>query len=196
METELLEQIPDKQLEWKDTTSRLWKQDLYEFFKEQNLKNCLEIGTNHGWTSLWCSTIFDNVYTIEYDFSRYQSAQTHCEGRDNITFINGDAYMNHTYNQVPEDIDVIIIDCVHTYEAVIADINRALTYYNDKKIYIVFDDYGHPESTGVHQAIQQAIEQGLTVEKYIGQEAGYVVHRPNNTRFQLIHQEGIILSFG
>jgi len=197
MNNKLLEQIPDKQLEWKDTTSRLWKKDMYEFFKDKDVKKCLEIGTNHGWTALWCSEMFDEVYTIEYDPGRFQSAQKHCAGRDNINFINGDAYNDATYLNIPIDIDVVVIDCIHTFEAVIMDINRALKYYKEgKKVYLVFDDYGHPQSTGVYQAIHQAIDQGLTIEEYIGQPAGYVVQRPNNTQFQLIHQEGIILSYG
>ena len=192
---DILEKIPDKQLEWKDTTSRKWKWELYEFFKDKDVKNCLEIGTNHGWTAYWSSFIFDHVYSIEYDYNRYMSAKEKCAERDNITLINGDAYKDNTYNIIPRDIDVIIIDCIHIYDAVIEDINRALGYYKDKKIYIVFDDHGHPESTGVYQAIEQAINSGLVAEKYIGEPAGYVVRRPNNTQFQLIKQEGVILSY-
>lgn len=196
MYNDLLNIIPDKQMEWKDTTSRKWKLDLYEFFKDKNLNNCLEIGTNHGWTALWCSTIFKNVYTIEYDFNRYESAKKHCKNRQNITFINGDAYNNTTYNNIPNDIDVVVIDCVHTYDAVILDINRALNYYDGNKMYIVFDDYGHPTSTGVYHAIHHAIDSGLKIEKYIGHDIGYTVNRPDNTHFKLIQKEGIILSYG
>ena len=35
----LLEQIPDKQGASKDTTSRLWKKDVYNFFKDKNIEN-------------------------------------------------------------------------------------------------------------------------------------------------------------
>ena len=196
MMNEILEKIPDKQLEHKDTTSKLWKKDLYDFFKNKKTNNILEIGTNNGWTTFWCSHFFDHVYTIENSTERIQSSKNLCIDRKNITFILGDAYKNSTYANIPLNIDAIIIDCIHTYNAVIDDINRALTYYNNKKIYIIFDDYGHPESTGVHKAINEAIKMGLKVEKYIGQPAGYIVHRNNNTQFQLIHQEGIILSYG
>ena len=193
---EILERIPDKQLEHKDTTSRLWKRELYDFFKDKEINNILEIGTNHGWTTFWCSHFFNHVYTIENSPERVQFSKNICSDKDNITFILGDAYSDSTYQNIKDPIDMVIIDCIHTYEAVIVDINRALTYYNGKKIYISFDDYGHPESTGVYKAINEAMRMGLKVEKYIGQPKGYTVYRSNNTQFQLIHQEGIILSYG
>ncbi len=193
---EILERIPDKQFEHKDTTSRLWKKELYEFFKDKNVNNALEIGTNHGWTTFWCSHFFNHVYTIENSPERYHSSKKLCSEKDNVTFILGDAYLDSTYYSIRKPIDVVIIDCIHTYEAVIADINRALTYYRGDKIYLVFDDYGHSESTGVYEAINKAIQEGLEIEKFIGQPQGYVVHRPNGTTFHLDHQEGIILSYG
>ncbi len=193
---DILKQIPEKQLDHKDTTSRLWKQNLYDFFVDKKINNCLEIGTNSGWTSLWCSHFFNHIYTIENLRQRHNYAKGICSSRDNITFIMGDAYDDSTYKSIPKDMDVIIIDCIHTYNAVMADINRALTFYNNKKIYLVFDDHGHPELLGVHSAIQEAIDAGLKVEKHIGEPSGYVVNRPEGTSFELIRQEGIILSYG
>lgn len=194
----ILNEIPDKQYLFKDTTSRLWKKELYEFFKEISGLNCLEIGTNNGWTSLWCSYFFDHVYTIENSREKHDTAKQLAKyyNRYNITFILGDAYNDYSYIEVTRPINVIIIDCIHEYDYVLRDINRALQYYIDEKIYLVFDDYGHPESVGVHNAVQYAVQSGLKIETYIGQEAGYVVHRTNGTSFQLIHHEGIILSYG
>jgi hypothetical protein len=192
---DILQQIPDKQLEFKDTTSRLWKKELHEFFKDLPSMNCLEIGTNHGWTSLWSSYFFNHVYTIEHTQNRYESAKKLCSERDNITFILGDAYKDSTYDVIKKPINAVIIDCIHEYDYVIRDINKALSFYNNEKIYLIFDDYGHPETTGVYDAIQQAIQTGLKVESYIGEPAGYVVNRTNGTSFQLMHREGIILSY-
>ena len=86
---------------------------------------------------------------------------------------------------------------MHLYPHVIADINRALTFFNeDKGIYLVFDDYGHPESTGVKKAVDEAIKMGLKVEKEIGENPGFTVTRTDGTNFSLAHKEGMILSYG
>lgn len=195
----LLEQIPDKQGTSKDTTSRLWKKDVYNFFKEKNLENVLEIGTNQGWTALLFSHISKQVHTVELRPEMISLAKEHCEGASNINFIQGDAYANHTYINTPQYFDVVVIDCIHTYDAVIADINRALSYTNpDKGIYLVFDDYSHPHPTavGVHNAIEDSILEGLKLEAYVGQGEGYEVFRPDGTSFKLLGPEGIILSYG
>ena len=66
-------------------------------------------------------------------------------------------------------MDVVFIDCMHTYDGVISDINTALSLMDEEKgIYFIFDDHGHPISTGVKQAILKAISEGLKVETYIG----------------------------
>ena len=79
-----------------------------------------------------------------------------------------------------------------------ADINRALTLFNEERgMYLVFDDYGHPESIGVKQAVDQAISEGLKLEKKIGEDPGFTVHRDDEgSKFTLIYKEGIILSYG
>ena len=195
----LLEQIPDKQGASKDTTSRLWKKDVYNFFKDKNIENVLEIGTNQGWTALLFSHISKEVYTVELRPEVISLAKKHCEGITNINFIEGDAYSDYTYVKTPKYFDVVIIDCIHTYEAVIADINRALSYINpDKVIYLVFDDYSHPHPTAieVHDAIEDSIKEGLKLEAYIGQGEGFEVFRPDGSSFKLLGPEGIILSYG
>ena len=37
-------------------------------------------------------------------------------------------------------------------------------------LYIIFDDYGHPTSTGVKEAILEAVNSGFKIEKYTHQE--------------------------
>lgn len=183
--------IPDK-TEYKDTTSLKFKQDVVEFFKDKNLNTCLEIGTNHGWTTKILSSIFKEVYTVDHSIDNTTKAKNNNTGSDNITFITADAYNSATYSGMPK-MDVVFIDCVHTYEGVIKDINTALSLIDeDKGMYFIFDDYGHPQSTGVKQAILKAISEGLKVETYIGHESGYS-YNPTSV---LIDNEGVILSYG
>ena len=193
----ILKDLPEKNMYHKDTTSLKWKEDLINFFKDKNLKSCLEIGTCKGVTTKVLSHLFDQVYTIENNPSRLNEAKQFCQNRNNINFILGDMYNNNTYLNFPQSFDAVLIDCMHLYPHVISDINRALSFFNDNiGLYLIFDDYGHPESTGVKTAIDEAINMGLKIETYIGQDPGFTVERIDGSKFTIIHQEGIILSYG
>lgn len=188
--------MPEKNLDFKDTTSLKWKRDFIEFFMDKNLENCLEIGTHRGYSTTMLSKLFKHVWTVEFNESRMNDAMKVNENNDNITFIQADAYNPMTFSYMPKEMDVIFIDCVHTHEAVIYDIQTALRMARTgSTVYLVFDDYGHSESRGVNSAVNQAIQGGLTLEKYIGEDPGFVVNRTNGTNFSLIDREGIILSF-
>lgn len=194
---DILKNIPEKNLEHKDTTSLKWKSDVINFFKDKNLNRCLELGTNRGISTKILSSLFKNVYTIENNKDLYNQAKLFCDGCDNIEFVCGDVYDMKTYINLPKTYDVVVIDCVHIYDWVLNDIERALKFFNeDTGMYIVFDDYGHPESIGVKMAVDYAIDSGLVLEKYIGEESGFEVERLNGTKFKLIHDEGVILSHG
>lgn len=194
---EILINIPDKQFRWKSTTTRLFKKQLYEFLIDKSIDNCLEIGTNQGLTSLILSYVSNKVYTVELSKHNVEEAKKHCVERNNIEFINGNAYQDGTYANCPKYFDVVVIDCLHDYEHVIHDINRALSFIDpDKGMYIIFDDYSHPEFSGVRSAINEGIENGLKVECYIGQPAGHVVNTSDEHSFTLIGFEGVILSYG
>lgn len=186
--------IPDKTVD-KNTTSHKFKHDLMDFFTSSDIKieNCLEIGTNHGWTTHILSKLFNNVTTIDFYENNIAEAKKNNFAESNITYIVGDAYTDFTYSNIHTKFDAVFIDCVHDYNHVMLDINRALTYKrDDAPIYLIFDDYGHPESTGVKDAIDDAIKGGLCVERYIGEASGYSYNKETT----LIDHEGIILSYG
>ena len=192
----ILEGIPDKGNAFKDTTSLKWKRDVLEFFINKNLRNCLEIGTWIGHTTKILSNVFDNVWSIEFQPHRHLRAKETCNGIDNITLVLGDAYDDNTYKNFPKSFDAVVIDCDHSFEGVIRDINRAASFIGESnKIYFIFDDYGHSEQTGVNQAVNHALQSGLTFEAYIGKEPGTVIHRDNGTFFTLVDWEGIITSY-
>lgn len=185
-----LTNIPDK-TEFKNTTSHKFKQDLVSFFRKKQLAVCLEIGTNHGWTTKVLSGLFEKVYSVDHSSDNHKYARQNTSECANIVFITADAYAASTYEGI-SSINVAFIDCAHTYDAVIRDINTALGLLGDNtEMYLVFDDYGHPQSTGVKDAILEAIAAGLSVEEYIGQPAGYSY----NSQSTLIDHEGIILKY-
>ena len=198
--SKIINKIPDKQYDGKSTTSRMWKTDLYYFFKDKKNNNVLELGTCVGWTSYMLSYIFNEVYTIEDKLHNFNQAKINCEGKNNINFIQGNAYSDETYKNLPKYFDAVVIDCIHTYDSVISDINRALEYMDpDKGIYLIFDDYSHPKSEpsyGVRVAIDDSIKEGLDFERYIGQGEGYKINRNDGTSMTLTGPEGIILSYG
>ena len=189
--TDIINSLPDK-FDYKNTTSRKFKLDLVDFFKGKNLSTCLEIGTNHGHTTLILSYLFDHVYTVELQDSNIEEAKLVTQGRSNITYIKGDAYNRETFNQIPS-VDTAFIDCMHTHPHVLFDIQTSLNLSSTNGLYIIFDDYAHPISTGVYTAIEQAVQEGLTREQYIGEDAGYIFRLDSPP---LVRKEGIILSYG
>ena len=194
---DILENMPEENLGYKDTTSLQWKRDVIDFFIDKDLSKCLEIGTCWGGTTRVLSNLFKEVYTIEADKSLVDKAKEFCEDCSNIKFICGNAYDDNTYKNLPKTFNIVVIDCVHLHDHVVADVQRALTMFDeDTGLYLVFDDNGHPESRGVKSAIDFAIDEGLKVEKYIGEKPGFEVERTNGTKFTLIHDEGVILSYG
>ena len=190
---DILNKLPDK-TEYKNTTSRKFKADLVDFFKDKNLTTCLEIGTNHGHTTHVLSHLFKHVYTIDLHQSNIDIAKEVNRGRDNITYITGDAYNMSNYDNVP-DIDVAFIDCIHTFDGVMMDIKTSLSKCGENGIYLVFDDYAHPTSTGVYEAIEYAITQGLDRGTYIGEGEGFTFSQQVSPT-TLVRDEGIILSYG
>lgn len=190
----MLEGLPDK-TEYKNTTSLKFKRDLIEFFKDKDVESCLEVGTNHGHTTRVLSDIFKTVYTIDLDPKNTSRAKEVCEERTNINFITGDAYSDETYKDIPK-VDVCFIDCMHTFEGVTADIDRAINQVGEGGLYLIFDDYGHPISIGVGKAVRRAIgKYHLTHETYVGEGVGFAYGVQGQLR-RLINHEGIIVSYG
>lgn len=191
----ILKGIPEKQGTYKNTTTLKWKRDLIDFFIDKKLNKCLEIGTCDGITTKVLSEIFQEVWSIEFNLKRFNRAKEFCKDQTNINFIHGNAYSDMTYNNFPSSFDIAVIDCIHEYNNVMFDINRALSFFNGEKIYLVFDDHGHPQHPGVKKAIEDAISQGLKLEKFIGEEPGFTVTRKDNSSFSLTSKEGVILSY-
>ena len=183
---ELLTLVPDKS-EDKTTTSHLFKSDLYNFFKKPEFedKTCLEIGCKNGFTTLFLTHIFKLVYGINYDTVFYPDNFLKSHGRKNYELFAQDVYK---LGLPVTSADVIFVDAVHTYQAVLLDISNSLSLTSSEKKYFVFDDIGlYPE---VKAAVDECMEKNiLKPEKRIG-------HSPFGLAFgrNLSDYEGIICS--
>ena len=176
--------LPNKD-EDKNTTSHKFKQDLIEFFKGKNLKSCLEVGTNRGYSTLVLSHIFDWVTTMEIDNNNIEFAKNVCKDRENIEFLQKDVYQ---WNWNFPNFDVVFIDCRHDYQGVKQDYNNACDL---EPQYIVFDDYGLPEN---HPAVKECVDDILSQSDYwnaipIGMKPGTSLRRGRTLR----DYEGMIL---
>ena len=176
--------IPDKR-EDKNTTSLKFKQDLIEFFEQEELSTCLEVGTSRGWTTLVLSNLFEEVHTMEISLDLISQAKENTSERTNITFHNKD--VTEDWNLPLTNFDVIFIDCIHSYEAVVSDIIKSVSY---SPSYLVFDDYGLPHLPGVRKAIREFLKVNPHLEcTYIGEPKG---NEPRRGK-PLVDWEGVII---
>lgn len=180
---ELLNKVPEKH-QYRNTTSKKFKLDLYNFFDKPEFKelSCMEIGCAKGHTTLILSKLFKQVYAInDRDTSE---AQKFCNSNEscNVEFFSQDVYK---YGLPDAVVDVIMIDAIHTYEAVKMDIENSLKLRSKNKKYLIFDDTGiSPEVLNiVKEKCDQNILQLITP---IGCTPGDVFHR------KLYDREGLI----
>jgi hypothetical protein len=178
---EILTNIPDK-FQHKTTTSHKFKRELFEFFNKEEFKNktCLEIGSNIGYTTRVLSYLFKDV--IGFNLENVDVARNFNIDRPNVKFYAQDVY-NTTF---PTNYgDVFLVDAEHTYDAVISDTIRSLTFQSSDKKYFIYDDYGaFPE---IKQAITDLIQHDkIEIVKYIGHGPGSNFTRP------LFDYEGVI----
>jgi len=183
---DILNKVPDKRVD-KNTTSLKFKEDIIKFFEPLNLTNCIEIGTSMGYSTYILSHIFKNVTTVDIDMNNIQEAIKFNSDRKNIEFLYGDSTQSEWDDTIK--YDMAFIDADHSYNAVISDAKKCIQYGTDK-MYIVFDDYGLPESVpAVKMAVDEMINSNiLQVVKYIGEPSG---SEPRLGR-PLVDWEGII----
>jgi hypothetical protein len=179
----LLNIVPEK-YQYVKTTSKKFKLDLYNFFNKSEFKDlsCMEIGCARGHTTLILSKLFKQVYAInDLDTSDAQKF-CHLNGSYNVEFFSQDVYKHGLPNR---NVDVIMIDAVHTYDAVKTDIENSLKLKSENKKYLVFDDTGI--CPDVYQIVKEKCDQNiLQIIATIGCKPGDTFHR------ELYENEGII----
>ena len=179
----LLKLVPEK-FEWRNTTSKKFKKDVFNFFNKPEFKelNCLEIGCAKGHTTFIFSKLFNKVYGINHMCTNDAKNFCNDNGSFNVEFFNQNVYEKG----LPDvEVDVIMIDEVHTYDAVKIDIENSLKLKSKNKKYLIFDDAGIEPS--VLNAVQEFCERGiLKIITPIGHVPGDYFHR------DLYSEEGLI----
>lgn len=169
---ELLIEIKEDKTDNLSTTSFQFKRDLWDFFADFKDKSIVEFGTHKGQTTRILSHLFKSVYTVNCNDN--ETAKELNKDRTNINYLNFDLYSNNKL-VVEDTISVFLIDAGHSYDQVIADINRVTSMNCANDCYIVFDDYGcNVHRNGVKAAVDRAIDENIvSVIKGIGHTAGY-----------------------
>jgi hypothetical protein len=184
----ILNEVEDKRND-RHTTSHKFKKELLDFFKDLNLKTCIEVGTASGNTTRILSYIFNKVVTIELNPKSIKAARDLNSDRNNIEYLQGNAYESNW--GLNENFDVAFIDCVHQYDFVASDYNKC------KQLgakYFVFDDYGLNENEPSVKAFVDFMvkEQHLEVIKYIGEPKNTKLWKKFSREDKLIDWEGVI----
>ena len=193
MDRELIfKDIPDKR-EYKETTSLKFKEHLLEVFGDIGQEyNCLEVGTNHGHTTRILSFIFKHITTMDWrEEPNLRMARELNQDRDNITYIQKDAYTSWEALDLP-NFQIAVIDCGHTREHVISDVQNCIRFGAQEQ-YMIFDDYGHPKH-GVKEGIEYLVEAipGFEIIQYIGEPKGSDC---NPNQVPLVDSEGVICKY-
>ena len=127
----------------------------------------MEIGTSHGHTTRILSFLFKEVTTFDHSDNNIRLAKETNNDRTNVIYGVKDVYRE---NWNVSNMDVIFIDCDHTYAGVMKDIDNALKVINSNGI-IFFDDYGL--ISDVHKAVDDCIaNKKFEIVKFIGEPAG------------------------
>jgi len=170
---------------YKNATSKKFKRDLYDYFKETPLKNVIEFGCCKGDTTKVLSLISEKIYASDLDSANIEDAKNKCIGSYNVSFEIKDVNTEWNY----PNPDLIYLDALHDYNGISQGLNRIKTQYPNTTI--VMDDYGHIMNT-VKPIIDNLIQKNeIEVLKWIGEDKGYVaVHNKVFT-----DKEGLIFKF-
>ena len=193
---DLLQDVKEDKVDNLSTTSFAFKRDVWEFFhgddKESPFRKmrCVEFGTHKGQTTRILAHLFKHVYTINLP-KHFDQAKALNKDLDNISYIEMDLYRQDVdVNFKHDPISVFFIDAVHSFDAVMYDVTRALNLQlADDDVYFIFDDFGSYKE--VFTAVSQLMRIGqLERVQYLGHKAGF--NFGGSPERRLFDHEGII----
>ena len=127
---ELILNIVNHKDTFKNATSRKFKLDLFDFFKDKKYKKMkvLELGACHGDTTRIFSEIFDKVYAVDRSDDNVKLIKDKCKDVNNVKASIMDV-TNDTWN-FPQ-VDVVFVDASHDYPQVAIDIQKTIDYFDN-----------------------------------------------------------------
>ena len=167
------------------TCSAKMRNDIVDFCKDKEPMSMLEIGTHKGYTNKYLAPYFTKIIGTEILDEHIEFFNIHCKVENNeIRKFN--VYYDD-WKTLPE-VDIVFIDCVHSYDGCKMDVTNTLKRYPNIK-YIIFDDYEVWE--GVREVVTEFVTEGiLKIEKLIGLDTLIGGH-PSDRKGK---QEGCIVS--
>tara|TARA_R100000951_G_scaffold89350_1_gene77509 strand:+ start:1343 stop:1942 length:600 start_codon:yes stop_codon:yes gene_type:complete len=169
------------------TCSTKMRNDIIDFCKDKEPMSMLEIGTHRGYTNKYLAPYFTKITGTENLQVHIDYFKDHNQA-PNTEILNFDVYAEN-WNKLP-DVDVVFIDCVHSYDGCKSDVDNSLKRYPDLK-YIIFDDYEVWQ--GVNDVVTEYVQKDIfKVERLIGLDTIIGGHpSKDGTKGK---QEGIIVS--
>ncbi len=171
---------------FKNATSRKFKSDLFEFFKDDKYKKMkvLELGACHGDTTRVFAELFDKVYAVDRSEDNVQLIREKCKDVDNVECSVMDV-TNDAWN-FPQ-VDVVFVDASHDYPQVAVDIQKCIDYFDNPLL--ILDDYGNPNNTNIRNSIDDKVREGkINIHKKIGEDVGFLT----KSGWKMIDREGVI----
>ena len=181
---DVLDKVNHKET-YKNSTSRKFKRDLMETFKDMDINTIIEFGCCHGDTTRILSTVCKQVYASDIADSNIDISIKKCNDVNNVHLEVKDVNSIWEY----EAPDVIYLDALHDFNGIKNGLERIKNQYPN--VIVIMDDYGHIMNT-VKPNIDTLIQCGdIEVIKWIGEDKGFTA--VNGKAF--VDKEGLIFKF-
>ena len=170
---------------FKNATSRKFKSDLIEFFKDKKYRDMtvVELGCCQGDTTKIFSSLFKEVYAYDWSDDNIKEVREKCGDNvhSKVMDVTNDKW------EFPK-ADVVFVDASHDYPQVAVDIQKCVDYFDNP--ILILDDYGNPNNRNIRNSIDDKIREGVVrIDTEIGERVGF----KTKAGWEMIDREGVIL---
>ena len=169
---------------FKNATSRKFKSDLIEFFKDKKYRDMtvVELGCCQGDTTKIFSSLFKEVYAYDWSDDNIKEVREKCGDNvhSKVMDVTNDKW------EFPK-ADVVFVDASHDYPQVAVDIQKCVDYFDNP--ILILDDYGNPNNRNIRNSIDDKIREGVVrIDTEIGERVGF----KTKAGWEMIDREGVI----